>query len=342
MSDMLSPEEIEALLTSLSSEEATSSQATSESEDLSSRLGSGASKESYKRRVSDGYEVYDFRRPDKLSKDQLRTLHMIHDTFARLLSGSLTAFLRVPVNIELISLEQVPYEEYLKSINQSVFTIFSMPPLIGQAVLEVEFPVIYSMVDRMLGGQGRAITRTTLTEIEKPLVSQLLERALTNLKSAWEVVVIINPRIEGMETSSQFVQVAPPTDIAIMLLYSIKIGEQRGAMSLCIPYLVLKPITQKLAAQKWVTTSGRKKNPMSRQNIANNLSFASINCSAELGRAKLKISEFLGLKNNDVVVLDKNKHNEATLYIEGKPKFLGKPVKVGKQLGFEVTRKYVE
>ena len=121
------------------------------------------------------YEVYDFRRPDKLSKDQLRTLQQLNETFARLISSGLSAYLRTPVQIDLVALEQVPYEDYLRGINHSVFTIMSLPPLAGQAVLEMEFGLVFTMIDRMLGGPGKAISRTNLTDIERPLLRQTIE-----------------------------------------------------------------------------------------------------------------------------------------------------------------------
>lgn len=110
------------------------------------------------------------------------------------------------------------------------------------------------MVDRMLGGPGGAISRSVLTDVERPLVRQLVERLFAGLKSAWEGVVVADPTIEGMETSAQFVQIAPPNDIVVTILFEVRIGDQRGAMSLCIPYLLLKPITTKLSAQKWFAT----------------------------------------------------------------------------------------
>ena len=213
------------------------------------------------RTSSTAYEVYDFRRPDKFSKDQLRTLQMLHETFARISGSGLSAFLRDSISIDLISLEQVPYDEYLRSISSSAFTVLSIPPLNGQAVLEIEFALIFTMLDKLLGGPGRAIDRSMLTDIEQPLVRQIIERLFAALKTAWEGIVIINPCIEAIESSAQFVQIAPPTDIVISVVFEVRIGEFRGAMSLCMPYMVLKPITAKLSAQKWFGSGVRKQRP---------------------------------------------------------------------------------
>ncbi len=282
------------------------------------------------------YEVYDFRRPDKFSKDQLRTLQMLHETFARLAGTSLSAFLRTPVTIDLISLEQVPYEEYLRSINQSVFTIMSLPPLTGQAVLEMEFGLVFTMIDRMLGGPGKSISRNNLTDIERPLVRQTIERMFQSLKSAWEGVVIVSPGIEGTETSSQFVQIAPPNDIVVTILFEVKIGGQRSAMSLCVPYLVLKPITTKLSAQKWFAGSNRKQTPIARKQITYNIRQASVNCSIRLGRAKLSVSQFRALKPGDMIRLDQRTDQDLLLLVGNVPKYTGKPALQGKKLVFSV------
>lgn len=283
------------------------------------------------------YEVYDFRRPDKFSKDQLRTLQMLHETFARMAGSGLSAFLRSQVQIDLISLEQVPYEEYLRSITQSVFTIMSLPPLSGQAVMEIEFNLIFTMIDRLLGGPGRAINRNVLTDIEKPLVRQGIDRMFSALKVAWEGVVIVNPSMEGMETSAQFVQIAPPNDIVVTILFEVKIGNQRGAMSLCIPYLVLKPITTKLSAQTWFANNSKKHSPMARRMLAGKVQQSTVECAIELGRTDLPFQDFLQLKPGDVLRLNQSAAKDLRLLVQGVPKFEGKPALNGKRLVFAVS-----
>ncbi len=343
MADILSPEEIEALLSSLASDEAEESptaDAPSAAQQRQSSLESNLAPK-VAQRVG-GFELYDFRRPDKLSKDQLRTLHMLHETCARLASSSLAGFLRTPIQIELISVEQVPYEEYLRSINQSVFSILSLAPLSGQAVMEVEFGLVFSMLDRMLGGPGKGINRTSLSDIEKPLVTQLVEKMLGALKSAWEGIVIVNPRIEGTETSSQFVQIAPPTDIAVMILFEVKLGEQRGAMSLCIPYLVLKPITAKLAAQKWATATSRKKNAANRRQMAIHIQRSELECRVELGKTNFAIGDFLSLEPGDIIRLDQKQSEPVSVHIKNHKKFLATPIKSGKHFAVQILSSSTE
>jgi flagellar motor switch protein FliM len=343
LSEILSQAEIEALLNSLSSDseltQADSPQAASGK--LSPvRTGSTPGAPTPKRSSLNqtiSYEVYDFRRPDKFSKDQLRTLQMLHETFARLAGSALSAYLRAPVNIDLISLEQVPYEEYLRSIQQSVFAVMSLPPLTGQAVLEIEFGLVFTMIDRLLGGPGKAIPRTVLTDIERPLVRQTIEKMFHSLKSAWEGVVIVNPGIEGLETSAQFVQIAPPSDIVVTILFEVKIGQQRSAMSLCIPYLVLKPITAKLSAQKWFATGSRRQSNASRRLLSHQINNSSVECTVQLGETRLKVQDFLSLQPGDVLKLNRKTNEDLTLLVGNVPKFEGKPAMNGKKVVFSVT-----
>lgn len=327
MSNILSQEEIESLLNALQEGDAANAGVR--------RPGTGAQAAS-NNRGDVPYEVYDFRRPDKFSRDQLRTLQMLHETFARLAGSSLSAYLRAPVNIDLVSLEQVPYEEYLRSITSSVFTVLSLPPLSGQAVLEIEFGLVFSVIDRMLGGPGRTIQRNSLTDIERPLVRQTLERMFQALKTSWEGVVIVNPGIEGMETSAQFVQIAPPNDIVVTVLFEVKIGEQRGAMSLCIPYLLLKPITTKLSAQRWFVSNSRKHSPTSRRQLSHQVRNSRVDCVIELGSTHISTNRFLELKPGDILRLDTATEHPIKMLIGKVPKFEGKPALNGKKVCFSV------
>ncbi len=341
MSNILSQDEIEALLNSLGDgPDQAASPAPAEA--------SGKQKEQNKPSWMKGgdkkparsdipFEVYDFRRPDKFSRDQLRTLQMLHETFARLAGSSLSAYLRTPVTVELISLEQVPYEEYMRSIGGSVFTIISMPPLTGQAVIEIEFGLTFSIIDRLLGGPGHSISRMSLSDIERPLVRATLEQMFGSLKSAWEGVVILNPGIEGMETSAQFVQIAPPSDIVITMLFEVKVGEQRGAMSICVPYLTLKPITPKLSAQRWFVSANKKQGNGVRKNISHQVRHAEVPCTVELGKAHISTQDFLKLAVGDVLRLETRSDDDIKFLIGPTPKFSGRIGLSGSKMGFTIT-----
>ena len=329
--DILSQDEIEALLTTIGQDDESQDAVNTAVENTPSVVARRSAAPTI------AYEVYDFRRPDKLSKEQLRTLQMLHETFARLSGTGLSAFFRSPVTLELISLEQVPYEEYLRGMNQSVFVITSLSPLTGQAVFEMEFEVLYAMIDRLLGGPGRAIERSVFTDIERPLIRQTFERIFSAFKTAWENVVIVSPGIEGMESSSQFVQIAPPNDIVVTILFEVKIGDVRGAMSICIPYLVLKPISAKLSAQKWFVSGNRKQSPANRRAITGQIASTPVNCSIRLGEMDMNVHEFLRLKPGDVIRLNQSAKGNLPMFVSATPKFKGKPATSGKKLAFHIS-----
>lgn len=341
MSEILSQAEIESLLSSLTEEAgAAESNASPRVASQENNPSPGALTKNTKRssRSAVAYEVYDFRRPDKFSKEQLRTLQMLHETFGRLAGTNLSAFLRTNVNIDLISLEQVPYEEYLRSISSSVFTIMSIPPLSGQAALEMEFGLVFTMLDKLLGGPGRSISRQNLTDIETPLFQQVVSRMFSALKTAWEGVVIVNPSVEEIETSSQFVQIAPPSDIVVSILFEVRVGEAHGAMSLCIPYMVLKPITAKLSAQKWfAATSSRKQTTAHRKSLIGQLGSTKVDVAVRMGRSRINVQDFLLLRAGDVIRLDQKTKNDMVLTVGTKDKFRGKPSLNGKSIAFHIN-----
>ena len=338
MSDILSQSEIEQLLSSLSNEVgAPASAETVNGGSPSGRQSESAGLQRSSRTSSIACELYDFRRPDKLSKDQLRTLGMLHDTFARAAGSSISALTRSSINVEMISMEQIPYDEYLRSISASVFGIVSLPPLSGQIVVEMETSLVFALVDKMLGGPGRPIERNNLTEIEKPLVKSIFERMLAALKQAWEAVVVVAPTVDGLETSSQFVSVAPPNDIVLVILFEVKIGDVRTAMSLCIPYLVLKPITVKLSAQKWFASSSRRINPQTRRLMTSQVSSSTLELSVLLGKSTMAFEDFYQVKVGDVIKLDQDTQKDLTLLIGNVPKYHGRPMMNGRKYVFSIT-----
>jgi flagellar motor switch protein FliM len=334
MVEILSQEEIEALLASLSaSEEGTPSAAAGASAATAAATASGKPD----RRAPIAYEVYDFRRPDKFSKDQLRTMQMLHETFARLFSSALSGYLRTPVHIDLISVEQIPYDEYIRAITNSAINIFSMQPLSGQALLEIEFDVVISMIDRLLGGPGTVVKRaqTVLTDIERPLVENVVDRALGSLRAAWEGIFSFTPMREGMETSAQFVQIVPPNDIVVSILFEIRVGETHGAMSLCIPYLLLKPILSKLSAQRWFSGSKRASSQHTAL-IAQQIQHTRVPLVAVLGSTRLMLRQILDLKEGDVVLLTRRTNEPIDILVGNKVKFRARPGLRGKQVVVQI------
>lgn len=285
------------------------------------------------------YEPYDFRRPDKFSKDQLRTLQMLHETFARLFASSLSAYLRVSTHVDLVSVEQVPYNEYMRSLTSSIITVFSMEPLTGQAIVEMEFAVMLSMIDRLLGGPGNMTKHNNnLTDIEKALCESIIQRALKDFQSAWDSVSPFAAKRESMETQAQFIHIVPPNDTVVSILFEIKIGDLRGAMSLCVPYLLLKPITSKLSVQQWFSSAGMENQGQNAAMLAKKIERAKVNCSCRLGTSRITVRELVSLNVGDTVVLDRKSSEEVDFMIGHNVKFRGKPGTAGRKVAIHINR----
>jgi flagellar motor switch protein FliM len=202
----------------------------------------------------------------------------------------------------------------------------------------MEFDLVFVMLDRLLGGFGRSVNRASLTDIELPLLRQIMERLLSALKASWDGVALINPAIESIETSGQFVQIAPPSDVVVSILFEVRVGEMRGAMSLCIPYMVLKPITSKFSAQKWFMTAGsRKHSPASRAVIAELIKDVPVECTVKLGTSTITIREFLSLRRGDVIRLNQKEAKDLSLLVASHPKFEGQPALDRNKLVFQVS-----
>ena len=248
------------------------------------------------------YEPYDFRRPDKLSKDHVRSLQMMHENFAGYFVSSLAGYLRTQVEIELVSVEQVPYDEYMKTISASLLNILNVDALAGQAIFEIDFGIFFSMLDRLLGGKGASgkIVRD-LTDIEKVLAGNIVEMGLTDLKTAWETVLPLDFVVASMESSPQFVQIVPGNDTIVLILFEIRMGDFQGAMSLCIPYLLIKPILNKLNAQRWFVSDRKKNAAMHRHQLAQRLNTTTVPCIARLGVASLTVADLAALEVGQVV-----------------------------------------
>jgi flagellar motor switch protein FliM len=201
----------------------------------------------------------------------------------------------------------------------------------------MEYSLVFTLLDRLLGGPGRPVERATFTDIERPLVLALGERMMLAFKSAWESILQIDPHIEGMETSAQFVQVAPPSDIVVAALMEARVGDRRDAMSLCVPHMVIKPITPRLSSQNWVASAGKRTTPFIRQTLTYHIRRSSLRCVARLGSTTMRLRELLQLQAGDLIVLDTPANGAIDLLVEGRAKFRGKPAVRNRKLVLSIT-----
>jgi len=316
------------------------------------RAAAGLALQSAQRRVAPpaAYETYDFRRPDKLSKDHVRALQMLHENFAGFFMSSLAGYLRTQVEVELVSVEQVPYDEYMKTISASLLNILNVETLSGQAIFEIDFGILFSMIDRLLGGKGAAgkVVRD-LTDIEKMLSGNIVEMGLSDLKTAWETVLPLDFGVASMETSSQFVQIVPGNDTIVLVLFEIRIGEFHGAMSLCIPYLLLKPILGKLSTQRWFVSDRKKTTHSHSEQLARRLNTTAVPCVARLGRTSLCVADLAALQVGQVLPMQvcpasgdphapKDKLGTVDLMIGDHVKFRGRTGLRGRTLAVQIEQ----
>ncbi|GAB3794712.1 flagellar motor switch protein FliM [Virgibacillus kimchii] len=323
--EVLSQSEIDALLSAINSGEMDAEEIKKEEEELKVR-------------------VYDFKRALRFSKDQIRSISRIHENYARLLTTFFSAQLRTYVNISVASVDQVPYEEFIRSIpKMTVLNIYSVEPLDGRLIMEVNPNIAYAMLDRILGGKGGDISKTeSFTEIETMLLSQLFEKAVTNLREAWSSIVDIDPVLDNFEVNPQFLQMVSPNDTVIVVSMNTTIGESSGLINICIPHIVLEPIISKLSVHYWMQTGTKERDQESYEKLRTNLEHAQVQGKAILGGTNININEFLQLQENDVIALDQSINQALTLEINNEPKFYVQPGKFKNKLSVQVLEEIKE
>ena len=316
MNEVLSQDEIDQLLTAISSGDI-------ETEEVAQQTD--------QRKI----KIYDFKRPDKFSKEQIRTVSIMHETFARLTTTSLSANLRSLVNVHVASVDQLTYEEFIRSIpNPTTLAVINMDPLKGSAVLEIDPSVTFSIIDRLFGGKGEGTkVSRDLSDIEQSVMEGIIVRILGNMREAWSQVIDLRPRLGQIETNPQFAQIVPPTEMVVLVTLETKVGEVEGMMNFCIPYLTIEPIISKLSAQYWYSSVRRGTTTENLNILRDRLSTIEVNVAAEIGKMDLTVRDILSLKQGDVIRLNNTRiTDQMVLKVGNKPKFLCRPGKVGNKL----------
>ncbi|MBO6304832.1 MAG: flagellar motor switch protein FliM [Selenomonadaceae bacterium] len=284
-------------------------------------------------------KTYDFKRPDKFSKDQIRTLYMLHESFARLLNTYLSTHLRTMVAIEVASVEQLTYQEFVQSLsNPSVISVLTVPPLKGNILFEVNTEIAFAYIDRVLGGTGEnSVKVRVLTDIEEAVVRRFIETAVGHLKDAWANVTEFYPSIETMESNPQFAQIVPPNDMVVIITVQLKLGEVEGMMNICIPYLVLEPIMGKLTTTFWVASNTAKDSPQQIEILQKKLERTQVPFVVEMGSVNISINEFLTLGFGDVLQLETQVNDDLRCRIGTRTKFFCRPGTSGKKMAVQIT-----
>jgi len=290
-------------------------------------------------------KIYDFKRPDKFSKEQIRTISMMHDTFARLTTTSLSAQLRSMVHVHVASVDQLTYEEFIRSIpTPTTLAIINMDPLKGNAILEVDPAVTFSIIDRLFGGSGEGTkAQHELTDIESAVMEGIIVRILGNMREAWTQVIDLRPRLGQIDTNPQFAQIVPPTDMVVLVTLETKVGDVEGMINFCIPYLTIEPIIGKLSTQFWFSTVHRGTTTENLNVLKDKLAAIDVDVVAEIGKINIPVREVLSLRVGDVVRLYNTKIGDPySLNIGNKKKFLCRPGVIGKKIAVQVLKKTAE
>ncbi len=317
--DVLSQSEIDALLSAISTGEMTA-------DDIK--------KEDEEKRV----KVYDFKRALRFSKDQIRSLTRVHENFARLITTFFSAQLRTYVQITVASVDQIPFEEFVRSIpNMTLINVFEVPPLDGNILMEINPNIAYSMLDRMMGGTGESHSNVdNLTEIETKIMTNLFERSFDNLREAWESIAEIDPMLVELEVNPQFLQMISPNETVVVISLNTVIGETSGMINICIPHVVLEPIVPNLSARYWMQSNTKEMSPEQIKALETNVRRSELPVSVELGTADITIQDFLMMQYGDVLQLDKQIDSPLVLKVGNLPKFTVQPGKVNKKLAVQI------
>lgn len=320
MSDILSQHEIDALLSALTTGEIDVEEIKKNDKDKK-------------------VKIYDFKNPNKFSKDQLRTLDMLHENFSRLLQTFLSAHLRTYANIDLYSVDQMSYHEFINSIpNPSIISIVRIPPLKGSIMLEMDPNIAFSIIDRLLGGPGIFTTKIRgLTEIEETIIKKVINKAVELIGETWKHIIEIKPAIDRVETNSQFAQLVAPNETVAILTFATRIGSSEGMINICLPHIVIEPIVPKLSAKFWFQSPEKKDVIETKGMIEQRIQKANLQIVAELGNCNLTIRDFLELQVGDVIKLDNQYNKPVNIYIDNQLKFIGVPGVWKKKRSIKIT-----
>lgn len=320
MADVLSQSEIDALLSALSSGDVEAESITEKDEE--------------KHKIKD----YDFKSPQKFSKEHIRTLEKVHDNFGRLTGNYLSGQLRQNVKIKIESVEQVTYDEFIRSLpNPTIISYFRMLPLQGNILLEMNPQFAFQILEILLGGSGirKNITKE-LTEIEKNIISQACKGIIDNFKMAWGEVLEVDPIFDCIETNPSANQTLAPNEPVALLTFSVELGGMNTYLNVCIPYLAIEKVLDRLVAQRWFQSSNDEDREVVEKNIKRSLDTVSVNIHAELGKTHISVNDFLMMMVGDVIKLDAKIDNPVKVFVEDEACYIGKPGIVGKNLGIEL------
>ena len=324
MADVLSQNEIDALLKQLSTGEL-------DVDDIEDNKSAKV-------------KEYDFSKPAKFSKEHLRTIEIIFEHFGRLLSSNLPAYLRKNVQIEVMNSEAVIYSEFSNALSNPVLLgVVNMAPLQGNIIIEMATNIGYTIIDRLLGGMGEPLEKNRdFSEIELSILERIFNIIISLLREPWKNVVEIEPYLERIETNSQFAQIISPTEMIAIVTININIGGVEGLMNICLPFITLEDVMDKLNTKYWFSTMQNKDESSYADVIETAINKALIPVSAYLGKSQITVIDFVNLQVGDIIKLDKNVEDELEVYVGNIVKFKALPGSFSDNYAVKITEIYRE
>ena len=321
MAKILSQDEIDALLTTVTTGGGESESAGLEDDKLRSVV------------------AYDFKHPNRVSKDQIRTLENMHDNFAGHFGSALSSMVRTIADVDLVSVDQITYSEFVMSlVSPSCTYTFAAPPLEGVCLVDFNPTLTFSIIDRMFGGRGKTLeTERELTGIERTVMAMLAKRVYQELTKSWEHLVEIDIDQKSFETNPQFIQIVPPGETVVVISFQVKLFQSTGLLTICYPYVSLEPIVTRLSAQNWIDATKKKNVEDDRLTNIYNVEQATATMAAELLSTNIKMRDFLALKVGDIVPSEKKIEHAMDITVNGRRKFSARPGLSGKKRAFQVT-----
>ena len=293
----------------------------------------------YKNNDEKQIKLYDFARPSKFSKEHLRTLEIIFEHYGRLLYTNLPAYLRKNVQVEVMNSEAVAYSEFSNALSNPVLLgIVDFEPLKGNILIELATNSGYAIIDRMLGGEGKTLDRKReFSEIEIIIIERIMTICVDLLREPWQNVVAIQPRLIRIETNPQFAQIISPQEMIAIVTLNLRIGDVEGLMNVCLPYMCLEEVMDKLNTKYWFSTMKERDENTYEEAIETLISKAEIPIKAILGASTISVNDFVNLQKGDIIKLDATVGQELDVYVGNIKKFRALPGSSSENYAVRVT-----
>ena len=318
--EILSQAEVDSLLSAMGSD------ADARTDAQGARLVAGVSAPAKTDRPT--VSAYDFKRPERVGKEQMRALQSLHEGFSRNCGVAMSGLLRCIVEVKLTSVDQLTYSEFVFSLeNPTCFNLIKAEPLEGHLILDINPSILYPIIDRLLGGGKEAgpVSRRPLTQIELRLVSRITRLILEEMHRAWEGVLKLNLKVEHVESNPQLVQIVPPNEVVVLISFELTMADVRGMVNLCIPFNSIERISSRLAANNWVTYTSAVPTPESTEKIRQQLAASVVEMTVILADSKLRTADLIALRVGDIITTDRDVNDSLDVCVEGIPKFRARP-----------------